>query len=399
VEDDRLMARRLAVVTTSRADYGGLYHVLQAIRNDSDVELLVVATGMHLSNLHGHTVDSIASDGFEIARRIPMLLATDDEASIVKSVGVGLIAFAEVWAQLRPDFMVCLGDRFELMAPALAALFQRVPIAHIHGGETSQGAVDEAVRHSISKMASIHFPAAVPYARRLIQMGEPPERVFTYGAPALDGLYHRQLMTRNELASWLQFDPDCPVALVTYHPVTLEVDDCEYQIQSLLDAIRQSGIMAVFTRSNADATGSRINAAIEAFTCTAPQRYRLYEHLGSQVYFSCLQHLDLMIGNSSSGLVEAPSFRLPVVNVGNRQKGRLHAQNVIETDYRTGAIVGGIQRALSSEFRRSLENMENPYDVFHDGKASLRIKEKLKEIHVPADLLKKRFHDLALETA
>ncbi len=391
------MARRIAVVTTSRADYGCLYHLLREMHDDPDVELLVVVTGMHLSDLHGHTVDAIEADGFEIARRVPMLLASDDEASIAKSVGVGLIAFAEVWAQLRPELMVCLGDRYELMAPALAALLQRVPIAHIHGGETSQGAVDEAIRHSISKMASIHFPATASYAQRLMQMGEPPERVFTYGAPALDGLYQHQLLTRNELASRLQFDLNSPVALVTYHPVTLELDDCEYQIQNLLDAIRRSGIAAVFTRSNADAMGSRVNAAIEKFTRDAPQRYRLYDHLGPLVYFSCLKQLDLMIGNSSSGFVEAPSFGLPVVNVGNRQLGRLHAKNVIDTDYGSDAIVAGIERARSSEFRRSLERMENPYDVFQDGKTSSRIKEKLKEIQVSAELLKKRFHDLAPE--
>ncbi len=391
------MARRIAVVTTSRADYGCLYHLLREMHDDPDVELLVVVTGMHLSNLHGHTVDAIEADGFEIAERVPMLLASDDEASIAKSVGVGLIAFADVWGQLRPELMVCLGDRYELMAPALAALLQRVPIAHIHGGETSQGAVDEAIRHSISKMASIHFPATASYAQRLIQMGEPPERVFTYGAPALDGLYHHPLMTRNELASRLQFDLNSPVALVTYHPVTLELDDCDDQIQNLLDAIRRSGVAAVFTRSNADAMGSRINAAIERFTSDAPQRYRLYDHLGPLVYFSCLKQLDLMIGNSSSGFVEAPSFGLPVVNVGNRQLGRLHAKNVIDTDYGSDAIVAGIERARSSEFRRSLERMENPYDVFQDGKTSSRIKETLKEIQVSAELLKKRFHDFAPE--
>ncbi|WP_455389353.1 UDP-N-acetylglucosamine 2-epimerase [Petrachloros mirabilis] len=392
------MARRIAVVTTSRADYGCLYHLLGEIRNDPALELLVVATGMHLSASHGNTVKAIESDGFRIARRVPMVLATDDEAAIVKSVGLGLISFADVWEQLRPDLMVCLGDRYELLAPAAAALLQRVPIAHIHGGETSQGAVDEAVRHSISKMASIHFPAAVPYARRLIQMGEPPERVFTYGAPGLDGMYRRRLLSKEELASRLQFDLSGPVALVTFHPVTLEVDDTESQIQNLLSAIEQTGIAAVFTRANADAMGSRINTAIETFCRRAPQRYRLYDHLGQVAYLSCLRHLDLMIGNSSSGLVEAPSFGLPVVNVGNRQMGRARAANVIDTDYAPDAIVAGIERGLSPEFRQSVEHAENPYDIFRDGKTSFRIKEKLKDNQVTPDLLKKRFHDLMEET-
>ena len=393
------MARRIAVVTTSRADYSCLYHLLGEIRDDPDLELLVVVTGMHLSTLHGNTVETIEADGFPIAWRIPMVLATDNETAIVKSVGLGLISFADVWEQLRPDLMVCLGDRYEQLASAAAALLQRVPIAHIHGGETSQGAVDEAVRHSISKMAAIHFPAAAPYARRLIQMGEPPDRVFTYGAPGLDGMYRRQLLARDELADRLQLDLDGPVALVTYHPVTLEADDTEFQVQNLLDAIARAGIVAVFTRANADAMGSRINAAIEAFCQTVPQRYRLYDHLGQVVYLSCLRHLDLMIGNSSSGLVEAPSFHLPVVNVGNRQMGRVRAANVIDTDYASDAIAAGIEKGLSSEFRLSLENMENPYDVSHDGKTSFRIKEKLKEIQVTPDLLKKPFHDFIQETS
>jgi UDP-N-acetylglucosamine 2-epimerase (non-hydrolysing)/GDP/UDP-N,N'-diacetylbacillosamine 2-epimerase (hydrolysing) len=393
------MARRIAIVTTSRADYGCLYQLLTEIRNDPDLELLVVATGMHLSVLHGSTAVAIEADGFNIARRVPMILATDDEASIAKSIGLGLIAFADVWAQLRPDIMVCLGDRFELLAPVIAALLQRVPIAHIHGGETSQGAVDEAVRHSISKMASIHFPSTLPYAHRLIQMGEAPERVFAFGAPALDGMYSRRLLTRDELARRLELDLSSRVAIVTYHPVTLEVDDTKFQIKNLLDAVSESGVSAVFTRANADASGSRINAAIEAFCSGAPQRYRLYDHLGQVAYLSCLQHLAIMIGNSSSGLVEAPSFRMPVVNIGNRQQGRVRASNVIDTDYARDAIVAAIRRALAPEFRRSLADMVNPHDIFRDGRTSWRIKEKLKEVHLTPDLLKKRFHDLAPQTS
>ncbi len=391
------MARRIAVVTTSRADYGCLYHLLREIQYDPALELILVATGMHLSASQGNTITAIEADGFQVARRVPMLLATDDEAAIVKSVGLGLIAFADVWEQLHPDVLVCLGDRYELLAPAVAALLQRLPIAHIHGGETSQGAVDEAVRHSISKMASLHFPAAAAYAQRLLRMGEPPDRIFTYGAPGLDGMYQRRLLTKDELAKHLQLKLESPVALVTYHPVTLEIDDTERQIDNLLQAITNTGITALFTRANADAMGSRINAAVAAFCRTDPRRYRLYDHLGQVVYLSCLRHLDLMIGNSSSGLVEAPSFRLPVVNIGNRQMGRARATNIIDTSYDVEAMVAGIERAISPAFRRSLENMENPYDVFRDGKTSFRIKEKLKEIRITPELLKKPFHDLIQE--
>jgi len=234
------MARRIAVVTTSRADYGCLLELLRALQEDPAIELLVVATGMHLSAVHGNTVDAIAADGVRIARRVPMLLACDEESAITKSVGLGLISFADVWAELVPDIVVCLGDRYELLAPCVAALLQRIPIAHIHGGETSQGAVDEAVRHSLSKMASIHFPAAEPYARRLIQMGESPERVFVYGAPALDGMYRNELLSRRELADQLQLSLKEPVALVTYHPVTLELDDVQRQISNLLEAMARA---------------------------------------------------------------------------------------------------------------------------------------------------------------
>lgn len=388
------MGRRVAVVTTSRADYGCLYQLMHEIDDDPELELLVVATGMHLSSQQGNTAAAIEADGFNIARKVPMLLAMDDEASIVKSVGLGLIGFADLWAEMRPDIMLCLGDRFELLAPAIAALLQRVPIAHVHGGETSQGAVDEAVRHSVSKMASIHFPATVFYAQRLAQMGEPGDRIFAFGAPALDGLYRRQLLTRDELSDRLQLDLSCPVALVTYHPVTLEVDDVDLQIRNVLAAISESGVTAVFTRANGDAMGSRINAAIEHFCNSDARRYRLFDHLGQVVYLSCLRHLTIMIGNSSSGLVEAPSFRLPVVNIGNRQMGRLRADNVIDVGYGADSIGAAIGKALSPEFRSSLEGMQNPYDIFRDGKTSWRIKEKVKEIRLSPELLVKQFHDI-----
>jgi UDP-hydrolysing UDP-N-acetyl-D-glucosamine 2-epimerase len=387
------VARRIAVVTTSRADYGGLFHLLGEIARDPGLELQLVVTGMHLAASQGGTVAAIVADGFTPAREVPMLLDRDDEASVAKSIGVGLLAFADVWRDLRPDVMVCFGDRFELLAPAIAALMQRVPIAHVHGGETSQGAVDEAVRHSLTKMASLHFPAAAPFARRLARMGEPEDRIFTVGAPALDALYRRPLLGRPELAARLGLELAEPTALVTYHPVTLELDDTDRQIASLLAALDRSGLAVVFTRANADAAGSRINAAAEAFCRAAPARRRMHDHLGQVAYLSCLRHLDVMIGNSSSGLVEAPSFRMPVVNVGNRQQGRLRAANVIDTGYGCEEILAGIRQALSREFRPSLDGMTSPYDVHGDGRTSARIKDVLKRVVLDGDMLKKVFND------
>ena len=389
-----MTARRIAVVTTSRAGYGCLRHLLRAVEEDPSLVLQLVATGMHLAREHGHTVDEIEADGFAIARRVPMLLADDDEASIAKSVGIGLLAFADAWRELAPDVVVCLGDRFELFAPVIAAFLQRIPIAHIHGGETSEGALDEGVRHSVTKMAAIHFPATQSYARRIAQMGELPERIFACGAPALDALHAEPLLERDALAERVGLPLTRPTALVTYHPVTLELEQTDDQVAALLSALERSGLDAVITRANADAGGGRVNAALEAFCERNPKRFRLHAHLGQQAYFSCLRHLDVMIGNSSSGLVEAPSFALPVVNIGNRQRGRVRAHNVIDVACDPAAILAAIERAQSTAFRTSLRDLRNPYDLHGDGRTSHRIKEHLRSIALGGDLLIKPFHDL-----
>lgn len=383
-------------MTTSRADYGLLRGLMRVIREDEALELQVIATGMHLCSEFGLTYRKIEQDGFRIDRKVEMLLSSDSDSAVTKSIGVGLMAFSDALDDLRPDILVVLGDRFELLSAAIAALIARLPIAHIHGGETSQGAIDEGVRHAITKMASLHFAATEAYRRRIIQMGEDPRFVFAFGAPGLDALHHVTLLTKQELESHLDFRLEGPTAIVTYHPVTLERNTAEVQIENLLMALLQEDVRAVFTKSNADMQGRLINQRIAEFCRHRPADYRLYDDLGQEVYLSCLRHLDLMIGNSSSGLIEAPSFKLPAVDIGDRQRGRIKAANVIDVGYSVAEIASGIRQSLSTSWKEGLTNMENPYCGRGDGRVSFHIKEQLKRAEIGESLLKKRFYDLPL---
>jgi UDP-hydrolysing UDP-N-acetyl-D-glucosamine 2-epimerase len=386
--------RRICVVTTSRADYGLLRDLMRAIDDDPDLDLLVVASGMHLAPEFGLTYREIEEDGLRIDRRIDMLQSAGDETDVARSIGAGIIGFADGFAELRPDIVVLLGDRFELLSPAIAAFVARIPIAHIHGGETSQGALDEGVRHSVTKLASFHFPATETYRRRIVQMGEDPGRVFAFGAPGLDGLRHLTLLTRTELEERLGFSLRSPVAIVTYHPVTLEHGSARRRVDALFSALTQVGVRAVFTKANADDEGRLINQKIAAFCASRPSDYRLFDNLGQLVYLSCLRHVDMMVGNSSSGLIEAPSFELPVVNIGDRQLGRQRAANVIDVGATAAEIAAGIRTALSPKWRAGLAGMVNPYAGQGEESVSLRIKEQLKRADLGLETLKKRFRDL-----
>jgi len=381
-------------VTTSRAEFGLLLGLLKAIRADSALRLQVIASGMHLAPEFGLTVREIAAEGVKLDRKIDLRLTGGSGMANAKSIGLGLARFADALAELQPAIVVLLGDRFELLAPAISALMLRIPIAHIHGGELSEGAIDDSVRHALTKMASLHFAATEPYRRRIIQMGESPNRVFNFGAPGLDQLYGSTLLTRLQLEQELGFCLQDPVALVTYHPVTRDAGSADAQVRCLVAAIKASGLKAVFTMANADAQGARINARLRALCRQTPKKFRWIPHLGHHRYLSCLAHVAVMVGNSSSGLTEAPSFRLPVVNIGDRQRSRVRAANVIDVQCSRAAILHGIKRAISSRFRASLRDMRNPYDRFHDGSASERIKDVLKNVCLSDDLLKKSFHDL-----
>lgn len=387
-------ARRICVVSTSRADYSLLHWLMRAIDEDARLELQIVATGMHLSPEFGLTYLDIERDGFRIDRKVEMLLSADSDAAITKAVGLGLIGFAGVIEDLRPDIVVVLGDRFEILCAAVAALIAKVPVAHVHGGETTQGAIDEGVRHAVTKMASVHFPATEAYGRRIVQMGEDPRSVFVFGAPGLDALHHVTLLSRQELEARVRLDLTPPTALVTYHPVTLERETAERQVKNLLEALKEEHVQAVFTKANADVQGRAINEVLADFCRRHPHGYRLFDSLGQIAYLSCLRELDVMVGNSSSGLVEAPSFALPVVNIGDRQRGRIRAANVIDVGYSVEEIRAGVRQALSKSWKETLNGMKNPYAGCGDGLVSHRIKEQLKDLEIDESLLKKRFFDL-----
>lgn len=382
------------MVTTSRAEFGLLRGLMRCIKADPALGLQVIVSGTHLSPKFGMTVHEIEAEGIKVNRKIALELAGNSAAGNAKSIGRGITRFATAFQALRPDIVVLLGDRFELLAPAIPALMLQIPIAHIHGGELTEGAIDDSVRHAITKLASLHFAATERYRKRIIQMGESPNRVFNFGAPGLDAIHGFVPISRELLERDLDWHPQSPMALVTWHPVTRNSRELQTQLEILTDALEASNINALFTSANADAGGARINARLKSFCARNPDRFRWVDHLGHRRYLSCLAHFDLMVGNSSSGLTEAPSFRLPVVNIGDRQRGRVRAANVIDVTCSIDAIVSGIRRALSPRFRSSLRKMRNPYARFSDGRASERIKDTLKSVSLDNGLLMKKFHDL-----
>ena len=386
--------RKICVITTSRADYGLLYWLLKEIVADKDLILQLIATGMHLSPEFGLSYQIIEKDGFNIDKKIETTLSADSNVSIIKSIGLSLIAFSDALDSLKPDILVVLGDKYELLGSVISALVLKIPIAHIHGGETSQGALDESFRHSITKMAAIHFPACEIYRKRIIQMGENPEFVYNFGAPGIDNIYKLKLFSKSKLENYLNFNLD-NTAIITYHPTTLESISSVSQIENIFQALSNTKIKAVFTQANADAQGRIINQKIIDFCNKNEGKYKYFKNLGQVAYLSCLKYCELMIGNSSSGLIEAPEFKLPVVNIGDRQKGREKAINVIDVDYNFNSIEEGIRKALSKDFRLFLKKVSNPYSNKNKGKTSWKIKEKLKIINLNKEFLKKEFFDLS----
>lgn len=385
--------RRICVITGSRADYGLLYWLLKAIDEDNELELQLIATGMHLSPEFGLTYKIIEADGFNINNKIEILLSSDSERGISKSVGLGCISFSEALNDLNSDMVVILGDRFEIFSAATAAMISKIPIVHLHGGESTQGVIDESIRHAITKMATYHFPATEIYRKRIIQMGESPDRVFNYGMAGLDNIYNLDLLSKEELEDSLNFSFEKKLAIVTYHPVTLENNTAEMQVDNLLKAIDESGIKTIFTKSNADTNGRIINQKIRDFV-EKNKDCIFVVNLGQLKYLSVLKYADLMVGNSSSGILEAPSFKLPVVNIGFRQQGRVKANNIIDCDYKYKNIKSSIKKAISDNFRDKMKFVSNPYDKFKNGDISLKIKEKLKILPLDNDILKKSFYDL-----
>lgn len=365
-----------------------------SIRHDSALQLQIIASGMHLSNKFGKTFHDIKLEGFKIDRKIPMYMNGGSPAANLSSISVGINGFSKALTDLSPDIMVLLGDRFELLSPAISALMLGIPIAHVHGGELSEGAIDDSVRHAITKIASLHFSATETYRHRIIQLGEEPRRVFNFGAPGLDRLHNSSLMPRSQLELELGISFGNSIALVTYHPPTRDRKNTKTQVGALLEAIKSTNLTAIITMANADAEGTLINRLLRAACSQSPHTFKWVPHLGHLRYLSCMNYAAVMIGNSSSGITEAPSFRLPVVNIGDRQRGRVKAKNIIDVPCEQYAISRGIKKAMSPSFRLSLRRLRNPYDRFRDGRTSERIKDVLKNTTLSSDFLKKHFYDL-----
>jgi len=385
--------RRIAVVTGARSDYGYLWPVMKRIQADPELELLVVVTGMHLSPEFGLTVDQIVADGFEIAQRVEMVLSADTPSAIGKSMGLGLIGMAQAYESLKPDLLVVLGDRYETLAAAAAMMPYGVPIAHIAGGETSQGAVDENIRHALTKLSHLHFVSTEAYRQRIIQMGEEPWRVVVSGAPTLDNLAKLILHDQDELERELGVSFDPQPLLVTFHPVTLEPEQTTQHVDELLSALNAADRPILFTYPNADAQGRMIIDRIEQYI-DAHNNAKAIVNLGTRAYFSAMKNAAAMVGNSSSGIIEAGSFGLPVVNVGNRQQGRIHGPNVIDTPCRHDDVLKAIVRATDPEFRHQIAQMKNPYG---EGRAAEVIVRTIKETPLDQRLRVKRFHDISTE--
>jgi UDP-hydrolysing UDP-N-acetyl-D-glucosamine 2-epimerase len=386
--------RTICIVTGGRADYGIYLPILRKIQEDSELDLRLIVTGSHLSSEFGSTIRTIENDGFQVSDRVEILAASDTPQSIARSMGLGTIGFSQSFDRDRPDILLLQGDRFEIHAAAVAALPFNIPVAHIHGGELTEGAIDDALRHSITKLSHFHFVANEEYRRRVIQLGEEPWRVVISGAPSLENLSTMSLMTREELEAQTGLNLERRPLLVTYHPVTLEYQRTEWQVAQLLDAVKSSGMPVVFTAPNADTGGRVIKEMLKDYVQSDPQA-QLVDNLGTLKYFSLMAIASAMVGNSSSGLVEAPSLALPVVNIGARQQGRLRAQNVIDVGYNKEDILEGIGMATDPVFVRSLQDMANPYG---DGQASTIIVDRLKSTPLDAKLLRKRFYDVSLDS-
>ncbi len=387
--------RRICVVTTSRADFGLLHGLIYEIAHDPGLSLQCIASGTHAATGLGQTGREIERAGLPVDLKIPMRMTGRSALSGVSAIAHSLTHFGTAFAQLKPDLVVLLGDRFELFAPAIPALMLQIPIAHIHGGELTEGAIDDSVRHAMTKMASLHFTATETSRRRILQMGEDPASVFNCGAPGLDTIHNADLLTREELEEALDIDLEKPTALVTYHPATIEKIPVRKQVKVLVDALVATTLPAVLTMANADENGAYINAELRALCRRHPSRFKWVPNLGHLRYLSALRHFAVMIGNSSSGLIEAPSFRLPVVNIGSRQNGRERAANVVDVPCEADQIVKAVRRAISPAFRAKIKDMTNPYDLRGDGKASHRIKNALRDIEITDSLLRKRFWDIA----
>ena len=382
--------RTIGVVTTARSEYGLIRPLLRLIESGSDLHLHLMVGGTHLSPQFGMTISEIEADGFEIAERIESIGSADTPEDIAKAIGVGVIGFGEAYARSRPDVLVVLGDRFEMYAAASASVPFRIPLAHIHGGEVTEGALDDIWRHSITKMAHLHFVSTVAYGERVRQLGEEEWRINVVGALSLDNTRTVELLSRAEIERRFGLSLPEEFLLVTFHSVTTEYEKAGSQCGELLAALREIDLPVLFTMPNADSGGCVIRQMIREFV-SENSKAQAVENLGTRGYLSVMALASAMVGNSSSGIVEAAPFKLPVVNIGTRQKGRVLSANIINSDYGRGEIATAIRRATSGAFRDTLSDLRSPYG---DGHTAERIVKVLKETNLDQRLLTKAFQDL-----
>lgn len=383
-----MLKKKIGIVTGSRAEYGLLYWLMKELQSDADIELQLIVTGMHLSPEFGLTYKTIEQDGFRIDAKVEMQLSSDTPVGIAKSMGLGMIGFADALDRLRPDFLVFLGDRYEILAAATAAMVAKIPMAHIAGGDVTEGAFDEAIRHCLTKMSHLHFVTNAESLKRVRQLGENPEHIFNVGSPGLDFIKRTKLLSLPDLEKSLDFKFKKKNLLITFHPVTLEDKSSEAQVGELLAALDNLGpdTGLIFTKTNSDTDGRIINDLIDAFVATRSHA-RAYTSLGQVRYLSAISHVDAVVGNSSSGLYEAPYMMKPTVNIGDRQKGRLKAHSVINCVPLRQEIEAAIKRAYALE----VQNEASPYG---NGDSSLLIKKHLQEISDTKTLLKKHFFEV-----
>jgi GDP/UDP-N,N'-diacetylbacillosamine 2-epimerase (hydrolysing) len=382
--------RKICVISGTRADYGQLRWVMQGIKDESQLDLQIIVTGMHLSPEFGLTYKDIDADNFTIDRKLETLLSSDSSVGVAKSIGLGIISFADALADLKPDLILILGDRFEVFSAATAAMMLGIPIAHLHGGEITEGAIDDMIRHSISKMSYLHFVAADEYRLRLIQLGESPERIFLCGGLGVDVIDRTRLLSRSDLEDSLDLKFGSRNLLITFHPVTVEIDGGAGQLKELLLALQElQDTNLIFTMPNADARGRELVSMVEKFVATNSCA-RLFKSLGQQRYLSCIAQVDAVVGNSSSGISEAPSFKKPSINVGNRQSGRLKAASVIDCLPKQRDILKALHKLYTDEFQALIEEVKNPYG---DVGASRIIVDTLKNIDL-SGAPKKSFYNI-----
>ena len=381
--------RKICVVTGTRAEYGLLRWVIDGIAKSPVLELQLIATGMHLSPEFGLTVQEIKADGHRIDRKVEMLLSSDTPIGITKSMGLGMIGFADSLAELQPDLLLVLGDRFEIFASASAALIARIPIAHIHGGELTEGAFDDAFRHSITKMAHLHFVAAEEYRQRVIHMGEHPDRVFLVGCLGIDAIKRLKLLTRKQLEEELDFKFGPRNLLVTFHPVTLEHNTSAYQMGELLAALDEmEDTHVIFTMPNADTNGRVLINMINSFCAKRPYA-KSFTTLGQLLYFSCIHQVDGVVGNSSSGIIEVPSFKTGTVNIGDRQKGRIRSPSIIDCEPSRQSIADAFYKLYTEEFRLTLRLASD--SLYKAGSSDIIVRQ-LEQMQ-PITSIKKSFYE------